>query len=290
VSGRVTRVAACLVALALTTGLAARQQSSKPALQPILHAAGLYVQQYARAMADVVLLEDYLQMVKGNGQDRARRTQADMILVDAGAAGWVAFRDVFEVDGHPVRDRTDRLMRLLTESSSGSLEQARLMSAESARFNLDTVDISIDRTVNSPVTALLFLRPANQSHSSFRLGDASDVDGAPCRMVEFTERGKPSIIRSTPGSSAYGSFCVDPPSGRVLRSALHVEAPVQGDFTRFVRASITVTFAHVPKLGLWAPQAMDELYELPSSRESINGHADYSNFRQFGVTTSERPR
>jgi hypothetical protein len=36
----------------------------------------------------------------------------------------VAFRDVFEVDGQPVRDRAERLSQLLATFSADSLDQA----------------------------------------------------------------------------------------------------------------------------------------------------------------------
>jgi hypothetical protein len=48
----------------------------------------------------------------------------------------VPFRDVFEVDGRPVRDRSDRLMTLFVRPTSATLEQARAIVAEGARYDL----------------------------------------------------------------------------------------------------------------------------------------------------------
>ena len=39
--------------------------------------------------------------------------------------------------------------------------------------------------------------------------------------------------------------------------------------------------------GLWVPTVMDETYELSATRQTLTGHATYSDFREFKVTTSE---
>jgi hypothetical protein len=38
---------------------------------------------------------------------------------------WLAYRDVFEVDGRQVADRPDRLLKILVESPQADFDQAR---------------------------------------------------------------------------------------------------------------------------------------------------------------------
>ena len=46
---------------------------------------------------------------------------------------WVGYRDTFEVDGNPVRDRDERLERLLRD---GAVGQAARIAEQNAQFNL----------------------------------------------------------------------------------------------------------------------------------------------------------
>ena len=43
-------------------------------------------------------------------------------------------------------------------------------------------------------------------------------------------------------------------------------------------------------LDLLVPAEMRELYELRRTQSRIDGRAEYSRFRQFTVTTSEKPK
>ena len=52
-----------------------------------------------------------------------RTTRSDVIFTNVGESA-VAFRDVFEVDDKPVRDRDQRLQRLFTNQPNQALTQA----------------------------------------------------------------------------------------------------------------------------------------------------------------------
>lgn len=289
--------AAAGVASMLVAPVAA-QTPRPPELDQILQRAAAHVEQQARTMSTVVMQEDYLQVAKGTtrGHDlpdvTTRRTRASLIvLLDVGSPGsWTPYRDVYEVDGKPVADRGEHMTEVLAKIASGSSRDAVAVHDESARFNLNAFGVYIDRTVNTPLTTLMFLRAPNQPRSSFRLGGTERVDGVPCRIVEFAEETRPSLIESVAGSSARGRFWIDPDTGHVLRSELRAEAAVTRDWTRFVRATITVRYAGEPTVGAWVPVSMDEQYELNAGDEIITGHATYSSYRRFGVTTSERAR
>ena len=87
---------------------------------------------------------------------RHRELKSDLLLVrPVGADRWVQFRDVFEVDGRPVRDRNERLMKLFVTPSSATANQAEQIANESSRYNIG----NLQRTVNLPVLALSILEP-----------------------------------------------------------------------------------------------------------------------------------
>ena len=110
------RAVAALIAVLLPATLAAED---RPPLQTILDRVGEYVLRFERQVSGVVAEEQYVQ--DADKSDRPfvthRELKSDLLLVrtgggDAGSAGsYVQFRDVFEVDGEAVRDRTDRLGR-----------------------------------------------------------------------------------------------------------------------------------------------------------------------------------
>lgn len=212
-----------------------------------------------------------------------RRTRANIMTIGMGARGWVAFRDVFEVDGSAVRDRQERLSRILQNVNPDSLEQARRIAAESARYNLNPETTRIDRTINVPMTALLFLRGASQDRSAFRLGKPERVNGVDCVTLQFTERSVPRLIHTADEAAAQGTIWIDMANGgRIVKTELAMDS----GGTQAVRSRTAVTYARVDKLDLWLPVLMDESYEVTATRQTVTGHATYSDFREFKVTTS----
>jgi len=72
--------------------------------------------------------------------------------------------------------------------------------------------------------------------------------------------------------------------GRIIKTEVRMQsgrAPGQS-----VRSKTTVTYARADKLDLWMPSVMDETYEVAATRQTVTGHATYSDFREFKVTTS----
>jgi VWFA-related protein len=285
---------------------AAITQEHSPELDAALAAAARYIDEYERRISAIGAEEDYEQAVQTAGSamvtgtlpsirpvpsrdasattSATRRTRANIMTISLGAQGWVAFRDVFEIDGRAVRDREERLSRILQNVNPDSLEQARQIAAESARYNLDADTVRVARTINVPMTALLYLRAANQPRSVFRLGKADRVNGVPCVTLQFTEQSRPRLVRTSDDAPAQGTVWIDMAhGGRVLKTELRMESGARG---QFVRSQTAVTYARVEKLDLWVPVVMDESYEL-ATRQTVTGHATYSDFREFKVTTSE---
>jgi len=287
-------------------------QEHSPELDAALAAVARYIDQYERRISAIGAEEQYDQAVDSTSSavvlnplaspaavpSRAaaaestvmrttvtRRTRANIMTLSRGALGWVSFRDVFEVDGRPVRDREERLSRILQDVRPESLEQARQIAVESARYNLNAGGTRIDRTINVPMTALMFLRGANQSRSAFRLGRPERVGGVPCVTLQFIEQGLPRLIRTNDNAAAQGTFWIDMGAGgRVIRTELRVQS---AGGSGPVRAKAVVIYAQVDTLNLWVPMEMNETYDVPSQRQTVTAHATYSDFREFKVTTSE---
>ena len=205
----------CIVVASLT-GVVVWAQGDQPSLAEVLKAAGEYVATFERT-ASLVAQEDYYQLVENN-----RRTlRSDMLFIPDEAFGWVEFRDVAASDGLPVRDREERLLTLFTKPNPDRLKQAQRIAAEGARFNLNPRGTRLNRTINLPLTAIRFLRPASQHRSTFRITrwnrESSIVS------LQFTEQYRPRLINTSDQAAANGRFEIERATGRVM--VLHIAAP-----------------------------------------------------------------
>jgi hypothetical protein len=274
--------------LAIVAGAAplAGQGGADVSLDRVLKSAGQYVEQYEQAMATVVAQENYQQSFVASSRSGAasRTLRSDLLVFDAGPRGWVSFRDVYEVDGSPVRDHDQRLIALVSHFSPSSLQEIRRIAAESARFNLNPPWVVINRNINTPMTALLFLRAASQGRSAFTLGKSEQVGDVRAVKVTFVEQAKPRLIASGDDAAARGTFWIDPANGRVVRTQLDMTTELKG---QSVTTRNVVTYAKVTNVDVWVPVTMDETYDMLQMEQKIKGRADYSNFRQFSVTVSE---
>lgn len=263
--------------------------SQAPSLEQVLKAGAAYIAEYEKAFSAVVSEELYIQRLAGDiarsGREE-RILKSDLLLMQVRGGGWVTFRDVFEVDGHKVRDRTDRLVSLILKPPADAFEQVRLIAEEGARFNLGP----ISRTLNTPALALMFLRGDRQDRSRFRLARMSRVDSQTVAELEFTETATPRMVRTVDDAPASGRVWLEPESGRVVRTELTM---ISGG----TRVRLQVAYRLQERIGLMAPVTMEESYELggagamESSRfvgngNRIDGFASYSNFRSFNVDSS----
>jgi hypothetical protein len=237
----------------------------------VLAAASAYMDQYERDVSAVVAEEDYLQRA---GFRQERRLRSDFVVIRDDNFDWIEFRDVFQVDGVPVRDREQRLTNLFLKPREDAVLQARRIAEEGARYNLGVVT----RTINTPLVALRFLARRNHSRSAFQIDPSKRPGRDGTVAFQFREHAMPRMVRTPDDSPAHGTFWIDPGSGRVAATDLRLA-------TRGSSVHISVTFAEDPRLKLWLPSAMDERYWTDRGSE-ITGRARYSNFRQFRVDTS----
>lgn len=266
----------------------------QPALQEVLDRTAAYVNDYRKRLVGIVAEELYLQNVDnvsrgGRRQRQFRQLRSDLLLVKlAGQEHWLQFRDVFEVDRKPVRDRDERLYRLFVTPTADAQQQAETIQAESARYNIGPVV----RTINMPILGLLFFDRQNQPQMKIRLLEANNTRrfaalANPVAVVRigFTEVGTPTLIRGAGDKDlpARGEIWVDSTSGRILRTELECN-----DLTLY--SNIQVTYRAEPSLTMLVPAEMREVYRLQVNASRIDGRATYSRFRQFTVTTTEKPK
>jgi len=293
---------------------AAAQAAPARTIEEAVERAGRYVIDYGEQMALVIGLEQYAQWMQREDFARpvARQTISEFALVRV-TDDWLGFRDVYEVDGKPVRDRRDRLEKLFLQSPSAAVDQGRQIAQESARYNMG----GIQRNFNVPTMALFFLQPANLARFRFKKSGEDSIDGVPVWKVGYEEIRKPTIIRTSAGKDMplKGTLWIDPSDGRVLKTHMEITSEARitagrpnsdpsgfGDLqssqqrrgaadVRRVNssASITVTYHHEPRLGLLVPSLMVEAYEGASlsqftgeeSLTKINCRATYSDFKRF---------
>jgi len=262
----------------------ARPAAQIPDVETVMARAGGYVMRFIQAFSNVVTEEHYVQHVatggplgvlrRGSQRDGQRDIRSDLLLVHVGGlVEWRPFRDVFEVGGAPVRNRDGRLTELFSRPASDVLAQAEAIAAESSRYN-----IGIERTINTPVHTLLFLRPSLQPRFRFTL-DRPDVSaGADVWVVKYEERGRPTLIRGDRDTDlpASGRFWIDAGTGCVLRSELVT-------FSGSGTARVTTTFRVDPATSIALPIEMHEDYQLQRGR--VTATATYSRFRHFAVST-----
>ena len=280
---------------------AASVSAQEPGLGDVMRRAGVYVVEFQRRLSGVVSEETYVQDVRiplGMGNRSVglapshRELKSDLLLVKpVGVDRWLQFRDVFEVDRKPIRDRDQRLYKLFVESpesAATSRTRAEQIQAESARFNIGPVM----RTVNMPILALLFLERSVQPIITFKKANAGNVkrfDGLAAAddvwLIEYRETMDGTLVRgeSNRDIPSHGRIWIDSTSGRILRTEL-----VSEDIA--IRANIDVSYKAEPGLDLLVPAEMREVYLVRRTESRIDGRAEYSRFRQFIVTTTEKPK
>lgn len=286
------RACTTLVAFAwIVTAVSAQE----PAINAVLSRTADYVAAYKQRLSGIVAEEHYRQQViatsrPGRPSNRQfRELRSDLLLVKPGdGESWLQFRDVFEVDSKPIRDRDQRLYKLFVEAKSDPRHQAETIQNESARYNIGP----LQRTINIPILALLFFERDNQSRLQYTRASTGNVkrfadlaEPGDIWLLEFRETGGDTLVRGERGRDipSHGRAWVDSVTGRILRTE-----QISEDTT--VRAVIDVTYRAEKGLDLLVPSEMRENYLLRRNELRIDGRATYGRFRQFTVTTTEKPK
>ena len=295
------RAAAAILAAAIAAAvpLSAQQPPADAALEQLLAKATWNSIDFINKLSNIVAEERYIQdsnvalmtiAIPGiggrggmqnsvpRGSSRHRELKADFLIVKSAGDVWTPFRDVFEVDHIPIRDRDERLAKLFLSDKGGADVDARAkaIAEESARYNLGAVQ----RTINNPVFALIFLQPDVRERFKFTVGKPDRKMGDDVRVVDYIEEVRPTIIAGLPGQEmpAFGRFWIEISTGRVVKAEIRVEV-------KELKANLTTTFRLDERLGIDVPAEFREDYDLRESR--VSGVASYTRFRKFEVKSSE---
>ena len=282
------------ILVTLLAGLVAASPAAQtPSLDEVLKRSATYVAAFHKQLSGIVAEETYRQesastaaFVNFATSGESRTLKSDLLLVKpADSDRYVELRDVFEVDGQPVRDRQARLEGLLRNPTKDSDAQIRAILKASAEHNIGV----IQRNINTPLMALQILDKANQSRFTFKHVEKSKpvfqsakdraINETPVFRVstemwtiEYRERDRSTLIRTPEGRSlpAKGRFWIDPSNGSVLISELVIDGGG-------VLATVTVSYQSEPLMGFLVPVEMRESYVRRN--EHISGHATYGKFR-----------
>ena len=271
-----------------------KDEASVASMPVVLTRLAKYVTDYQTRLGGIVVEESYRQQVtaqsvpgRGMAVPAAVELKSDLLLVrPEGEQRWIQFRDVFQVDGKTIRDRDERLMKLFVKPTGTSEEQALAIQNEGSRYNVG----SIVRTVNVPILALSFFDAEHQSRFTFKRikpGDVREFAGSAKTddvwAFEYKEVSKQTLVRGNNNADmpSRGRIWVEGTTGRVLKTELLLD-DIQ------IKAAITVDYAFAPELNLLVPSEMRERYQMNRSASRIEATANYSKFRQFKVTTTEK--
>ena len=290
-STRRLTIAAAILAL----GTISRPAAQALSLEEVLKLSADYVAGFRKQLSGIVAEETYVQETAMTARitdslliNPTRTLKSDLLLVKPrDSERYVELRDVFEVNGRPVRPRGSRLEALLRDPTAAAGATIQSIITESAAYNIG----SITRNVNTPLMALQFLDASQQRRFRFKhvekampvfkqKEDAAINDAPVFRVstemwtVEYRERGRNTIIRQPNGAAqpAHGRFWINPTNGSVLISELIVDGGG-------VIATVTVSYQSEPLMGFLVPIEMRESYIRYGER--ISGRAEYGRFRQI---------
>jgi hypothetical protein len=293
---RLLLVALCAVAV---TGAGAQQPEPLP-LSVILGRTAWYVDDFIARFSNVVAEERYVQdssvplaaalQVGGRGggalasamllgTQTHREIKSDFLFVALqGTFEWIPFRDVFEVDAIPVRDRERRLERLFLEPSEDTRVQAERIREESARYNLG----NMRRTINNPVLGVAVVQADFQQRFRFALGRPDPMVGPGVWVIEYKETGRPTLISGKVGIDLFaeGRLWIEAETGRLLKTEVLLIQPS-------LRGLVTTWFRFDETLGIAVPSEMHEEY-LSDNGQKLFAKATYDRFRRFDVSTEEQ--
>jgi hypothetical protein len=267
------------VICALTLALApARTVVQAPSAEELLRRAADYVADFVEGLSNVVAEEEYQQSFQ-SGPAR-RRLKSDFLLVKYPGMDreFLAFRDVIEVNGRPVTDQQDRLLKLFIEPYANPVARAAEIATASGRHSVDRGRLA------NPLFVLAQLQSHYQPRFRFTLKGLASRLGSAVREVEMFEIKNPAPGQPLP---IHALAWIDEGTGRVLKTELREgRAPST--------ALTTTTFGTDPTLAIDVPVEMRDSFVLRAAggpvnaTDQFNGVATYSRFRRFRVHAEEK--
>ena len=239
-------VVACALLFVLA---AAGPRAQSPSKEEVLRRAAQYLFEFVAGLSNVVAEEEYQQSFQ-QGAGR-RRLKSDFLLVKypGAEANFLAFRDVIAVDGKPVTDQQDRLLKLFVEPFENPLVRASEIADASARHS-----VARGRLAN-PLFVIALLQVHYQPRFRFAFKDLEPKLGPGVREIELFENVSPKPSGPQP---IHAVAWVEEATGRVVKTELRDSYVIGG--TRI---------------------------SLSTAGDQYVGIAKYSRFRRFQVHAEE---
>lgn len=220
---------------------------------------GEYVSSFIGRFAGIVAREDL------EFRPPRKQVHSDLALMRSVETGddLLILRDVLNVDGSPLTDQPERLMRLLQRPSADTLNRVRDVTLHSAAH--------VPPFLNS-LLAISLLRSQYQSRLRITVKGAgrSWPDGVVA--LAFLETARPTLLRTDSLSNAdaptRGTAWIDERTGRVLETELQVQNG------RMISSART-RFGPHEGLGIMVPVNMQT--KNPAAT------AGYTDFRRFSI-------
>ncbi len=284
---------------ALTAGLPA-QTAQGQAASELIEKVTAYVRDYEQHFSALVAEERYVQVLEmepatgaiggslsqrnpgggmpgSSGGSTRRVLKSEYLIARLEDGGWMPFRDVYEVDGRRVADRSDRLAALFLKPGATAFEQAASIMADSTRHNLG----STARSISIPILGLMLLHADVRSRMDIAVGNDELVDDQPTTVLTVRERTRPALVKTIGGDLPMtATLWVEGATGRVVKTRLSVADDL-------VEATVTTTYRLEPKVGFLVPVRMEDAYSTRKGAEQVTGVATYDKFRRFSVSTDE---
>src|SRR5687768_9837615 len=123
-------VFACALVATLASTRVAGQTPSK---EELLRRTAIYVAGFVEGLANVVAEEEYRQGFEASAPRRQLKSDFLLVKFPGKDTEFLAFRDVVEVNGRPVTDQQNRLLKLFIEPFTNPVARAAEIANESAR-------------------------------------------------------------------------------------------------------------------------------------------------------------
>lgn len=283
--------AALLFAMAVLRAHAAAPappQQEAIAVAAFVNAAANYVRQYEEELTSVVARETYRQNLRvqtprvENGP-RSRTLTSEVFFMFVERQGWMAIRDVLDVDGAPLESRPD-LRRALAELPPSQV--AARFKAYNARYNIGR----IRRNFNEPTLALAVLSDRHRARFGFERVPPRRGDDPLLVTLAYRERTAPTFVRGLNGENVFstGEFTLEAATGRITATRMAMQIGS-------IRVSLSTAYAYDARLDMTVPVSFSEHYldgtpprdgrRSTVRHEEILCEARYSDFQRFGVQT-----
>ena len=242
-----------------------------------------YIERFELQVSALVAEEHYVQRlerrVSASRIHSTRELRSDYVLVKpADSLAWIGYRDVFEVDGAPVRERDSRVVDILSSTAPDSHERAAAFALQGARFNLGPM-----RTINVPTMPLQLAGRQHAGRISLRVDRTDRRKGL--TMLRLVEPNRPTLVRTPDGTDVLssGTLTVRTGDGAVVAATLSFRFP--GSRMRDA-STMAVEYGDVEDIPVLVPLRMTET--LPMDDGQASGVAAYSNYRRFQTTSRIR--